>query len=249
MLFFGRIGWSVRLVAWRWLPSVWRLLRAARRLVLRPGTEILSLYVATLTIDRPGASFMPAPTPKTPCKRGRPAMMWLTLGEVAERLGFDSCEPLTRLLSFFPGAFPGAEQDDVHGWIVPSTTLSALRRPRVGIELLQEATVQEVAESIRRSPQTVWRWCQKGPHGEPAVLKSRKAAGTLLIDVRSVLSLPAKLPAWLTDAVKQSRMVSVSRKVSPEAALAVEAADLLSGPRSLNGARDSQCTGTTHEAQ
>lgn len=145
-------------------------------------------------------------------------MTWLTLDEVSRKLGFDSSKPLARLLSFFPGAFPGAEESEEHGWIVPSTTLSALQRPRVGIELAQEATVQEVAEAIRRSPKTIWRWCQPGPHGEPAVLKSRKAAGVLLIDVRSVLALPAKLPDWLSDAVKQSRMVTGGEKVSPKAA-------------------------------
>lgn len=151
-------------------------------------------------------------------KRGRPAMTWLTLNEVAEKLGFADSAPLARLLSFFPGAFPGAEAHEEHGWIVPSTTLSALRRPRVGIELPQEATVQEVAEAIRRSPKTIWRWCQPGPRHEPAVLKSRKTAGVVLIDVRSVLSLPAKLPDWLSDAVKQTRMVTGGEKVSPKGA-------------------------------
>jgi len=145
-------------------------------------------------------------------------MTWLTLDEVSRKLGFDSSEPLARLLSFFPGAFPGAEENEEHGWIVPSTTLRALQRPRVGIELAQEATVQEVAEAIRRSPKTIWRWCQPGPKGEPAVLKSRKAAGVVLIDVRSVLALPAKLPDWLSDAVKQSRMVIGGEKVSPKVA-------------------------------
>ena len=154
----------------------------------------------------------------SPRKRGRPAMTWLTLDEVSRKLGFDSPAPLARLLSFFPGAFPGALKDEDHGWIVPSTTLSALQRPRVGIELPQEATVQEVAEAIRRSPKTIWRWCQPGPGGEPAVLKSRKAAGVVLIDVRSVLALPAKLPDWLSDAVKQSRMVIDTEEVSSKAA-------------------------------
>ena len=163
----------------------------------------------------PFSFFMQAPAhPSRTRKRGRPAMTWLTVDEVAQNLGFDSPAPLRRLFSFFPGAFPGAEEHEEYGWIVPSTTLSALRRPRVGIELAQEATVQEVAEAIRRSPKTIWRWCQPGPGGEPAVLKSRKAAGGLLIDVRSVLALPAKLPDWLSDAVKQSRMVTGGEKVS-----------------------------------
>jgi hypothetical protein len=145
-------------------------------------------------------------------------MTWLTLAEVAEKLGFADAAPLARLLSFFPGAFPGAEKHEEHDWIVPSTTLSALKRPRVGIELPQEATVHEVAQAIRRSPKTIYRWCQPGPRREPAVLKSRKTAGMVLIDVRSVLSLPAKLPDWLSDAVKQSRMVTGGEKVSPKGA-------------------------------
>jgi len=135
-------------------------------------------------------------------------MSWVTVEEMAERLGFPSPEPLRRLFSFFPGAFPGAERSENHGWIIPSTTLSALKRERVGIELVQEATVNEVAESIRRSVSTIHRWCQPGPHGEPALLKSRKVAGTVLIDVRSVLALPAKLPDWLTESVKQNRGIN-----------------------------------------
>lgn len=182
------------------------------------GTVKPNLLLAQETTEPARSSFMVAAAPPSTRKRGRPAMTWLTLDEVSRKLGFDSPAPLARLLSFFPGAFPGAEENEEHGWIVPSTTLSALQRPRVGIELAQEATVQEVAEAIRRSPKTVWRWCQRGPGGEAPVLKSRKAAGTVLIDVRSVLALPARLPDWLSDAVKQSRMVTVGGKVSPKAA-------------------------------
>jgi hypothetical protein len=144
-------------------------------------------------------------------------MSWVTLDEVSRTLGFDSPDPLRRLFSFFPGAFPGAERSAKHGWIIPSTTLSALKRERVGIELVQEATVQEVAESIRRSVSTVHRWCQPGPHGEPPLLKSRKVAGTVLIDVRSVLALPAKLPDWLTESVKQNRGINAG--AAPEMVL------------------------------
>jgi hypothetical protein len=203
--------------------------------------------VRTSWADGPLSLFMVAtahPPPKR--KAGRPAMTWLTLNEVSAELGFDSAAPLARLLSFFPGCFPGAEENVEHGWIVPSTTLSALQRPRVGIELSQEATVKEVAEAIRRSPKTIWRWCQPGPGGEPAVLKSRTVADRLLIDVRSVMSLPARLPGWLSDAVKQSRMVTGGEKVSPKAARR--------GPRSgpdrqptrraaaQSTSRDSRCT-------
>jgi hypothetical protein len=166
-------------------------------------------------------------------------MTWLTLDEVSRKLGFDSPAPLARLLSFFPGAFPGALKDEDHGWIVPSTTLSALQRPRVGIELPQEATVQEVAEAIRRSPKTIWRWCQPGPGG-------------VLIDVRSVLALPAKLPDWLSDAVKQSRMVidteEVSSKAAAPAPLALPDRQQVQTIPAASLTRDSQCTGTTPEA-
>jgi hypothetical protein len=153
-------------------------------------------------------------------------MTWLTLDEVSRKLGFDSSKPLARLLSFFPGAFPGAEESAKHGWIVPSTTLSALQRPRVGIELAQEATVQEVAEAIRRSPKTIWRWCQPGPGG-------------VLIDV-------------LSDAVKQSRMVidteEVSSKAAAPAPLALPDRQQVQTIPAASLTRDSQCTGTTPEA-
>lgn len=149
---------------------------------------------------------------------------------------------LGRLLSFFPGAFPGAVRDEVHVWVVPSTTLTALRRPRVGIELVQEATVAEVAAAIRKSPQTVWRWCQPGPGGEVPVLKSRKAAGSVLIEVRSVLALPARLPDWLAEGVKQRRKGYGGGKVSPKGAARLGAGGEGLGEMGEAGSNHSRCT-------
>jgi hypothetical protein len=113
-----------------------------------------------------------------------------------------SIDALTQLLETLPGALPGAVRHDLHGWVVPSATLRQLREARepAGTQLIQEATVEEVANAIRKSPKTIYRWCSMtGPKGEK-LLRSRKVAGEVLIDIRSVYELPSKLPSWAAPA-------------------------------------------------
>ena len=130
--------------------------------------------------------------------RGRPALCWWSLAEVANELDHPllTVEVLHTLLDTLPGAMPGSERHEVHGWIVPSTTVRALKSPRKGVELIQEATIEEVCAAMRKSPSVVQRWCtEKGPDGKTRV-RARKVDGQWLIDVKSLYELPAKCPAW-----------------------------------------------------
>lgn len=142
-------------------------------------------------------------------RRGRPALTWWTLAEVGAELGI-TVEALARLLEMLPGALPGAVRHEKHGWVVPSGTLRALKEAREPVALVQEATVQEVANAIRKSDKTIYRWCSmRGPKGE-VLLKSRKVAGEVLVDVRSVYELPAKLPVWAAPEFLLKRKESVA---------------------------------------
>lgn len=139
-----------------------------------------------------------------PRKRGRPAAAWWTLAEVAEQLGLPR-PVLERLLKVLPGALPGAVEHDLHGYVVPSLTLRALKERREPVALIQEATPAEVAEAMRLSDKTIYRWLDAtGPNGEK-LLKSRKVAGRVLIDVRSIYELPEKLPSWAVDDFSRNR--------------------------------------------
>ena len=131
-----------------------------------------------------------------PRSRGRPALCWWSLDEVAAELKNPllTAQVLQTLLDTVPGAMPGAEIHETHGWIVPSSTVRALRKPRKGLELPQYATIAEVCAALRKSKSVVQRWCtEKGPNGETH-LSARKLYGEWLIDVKSLLAMPAKCP-------------------------------------------------------
>lgn len=142
-----------------------------------------------------------------PRPRGRPALCWWSLEEVAEELGNPllTAAVLQTLLDTVPGAMPGAEIHETHGWIVPSSTVRALRKPRKGLELIQEATIEEVCIAMRKSKSVVHRWCtEKGPDGKTRV-RARKVDGEWLIDVKSLYELPAKQPEWAASSFLKSR--------------------------------------------
>lgn len=153
---------------------------------------------------------MPTLSPAAPASvrrpRGRPALCWLSLEDVAAELRNGlTVETLTTLLDMLPGAMPGAMKDEAQGWLVPSTTVSGLRKPRKGIELIQEATIDEVCAAMRKSTSTVHRWCtQKGPDGQTRV-RARKVDGEWLIDVKSLYEMPAKCPSWAASPFLQQR--------------------------------------------
>lgn len=140
---------------------------------------------------------MDAPTPKR--KRGRPtkASLWLSLDEVAEILRIDA-GVIERLLDKVPGALPGAIRED-DGWQVPERALRGLLGSPTG-SLPQMATVKEVAECVRKDVKTVYGWLKLTrppvrPGDEPTpLLPHRQVLGTILIEVRHVLALPARMP-------------------------------------------------------
>lgn len=147
------------------------------------------------------------PVAMPPRPRGRPALCWWSLDEVAEQLGNPllTVEVLTVLLDTVPGAMPGAEIHEAHGWIVPSSTVRALQKPRKGLELIQEATIEEVCCAMRKSSSVVHRWCtEKGPDGKTRV-RARKVDGEWLIDVKSLYEMPAKCPNWAVSPFLKAR--------------------------------------------
>lgn len=140
----------------------------------------------------PPDATLSAPPPR---RRGRPALCWWSLAEVAEELGLQEAF-LAALLDRLPGALPGAERHEAHGWVVPSTTVRSLRLPRRGLDLVPMATIDEVCQAMRRSKSVVYRWCtEQGPDGKP-LLRARKVMGQWLIEIPSLWDLPAKCPAW-----------------------------------------------------
>lgn len=154
------------------------------------------------------------PALKPTARRGRPATRWLSLAEVAEITGLD-VETLERVLAKAPGALPGAELDG-ETWTVHEGRL--LKALGVTSALPKMATVDEVAEYLKRSPKTIYGWLQRtGPKGAK-LLTHRKVAGTILIPVADVLRLPAKLPDWAAPSFFSSRP-RPPRKDSAPAAL------------------------------
>lgn len=132
-------------------------------------------------------------------KRGRPCLssQWLTLDEVAEILRSDA-EVIGRMLDRVPGMLPGCIKD-ADGWKVPVKGLRAVLGAPTG-PLPQMATVAEVAEAMRRSEKTIYGWLKvmrpplrAGEPGRP-LLPHRKVLGSILIEARAVLSLPAVMP-------------------------------------------------------
>ncbi len=132
-------------------------------------------------------------------KRGRPcaSSQWLTLDEVAVILRSDA-EVIERVLDRLPGTLPGCIKD-ADGWKVPERAVRGLLGAPTG-PLPQMATVAEVAEAMRRSEKTVYGWLKltRPPlrAGEPArpLLPHRRVLGSILIEARAVLSLPAVMP-------------------------------------------------------
>ena len=155
-----------------------------------------------------------------PRSRGRPALCWWSLDEVAAELQNPllTAEVLQALLDTVPGAMPGAEIHETHGWIVPSSTVRALRKPRKGLELIQEATIEEVCIAMRKSKSVVHRWCtEKGPNGKTRV-RARMVDGEWLIDVKSLYEMPAKCPPWAVSAFLKSRSQQKAQREEEAAA-------------------------------
>jgi len=126
-------------------------------------------------------------------RRGRPcrAAAWLDVVQLGEVL---RCEPemIERLLDRAPGAIPGAVRE-AGGWQVPERGLRVLLAAPCG-PLPQMVTVADVAASLRAHVQTVYGWLKTTrPDGLP-LLPSRKILGSVLIDARDVLNLPARMP-------------------------------------------------------
>lgn len=126
-------------------------------------------------------------------RRGRPCRSagWLDARQLGEVL---RCEPevIERLLDRAPGAIPGAVRE-AGGWMVPERGLRVLLAVPCG-PLPQMVTVDDVAASLRRSVKTVYAWLKvTRPDGLP-LLPSRRVLGSVLIDARDVLALPARMP-------------------------------------------------------
>jgi len=126
-------------------------------------------------------------------KRGRPsrAAAWLDAHQLGEVL---RCEPemIERLLDRAPGCIPGAVREP-SGWMVPERGLRVLLAAPCG-PLPQMVTVGDVAASLRISDKSVYRWLKMmRPDGLP-LLPSRRVLGSVLIEAKDVLALPARLP-------------------------------------------------------
>lgn len=128
-------------------------------------------------------------------KRGRPsnASKWLTLDEVADILHCD-VEVLARMLAKLPNTLPGATLDD-DGWKVPERALRVILGAPCG-PLPQMATVKDVAEAMRKDEKTVYAWLKlMKPGVKPVPLLPHKVVlGSIRIDARDVLALPAVMP-------------------------------------------------------
>lgn len=128
-------------------------------------------------------------------KRGRPtnAARWLSLPEVAEILRCD-VGMLERLLRRLPEALPGAicEAD---GWQVPERALRVLLGSPCG-PLPQMCSVEDVAVALRKDAKTVYGWLRLRKAGAEGgfLLPHRRVLGSIRVDVRDVLSLPAAMP-------------------------------------------------------
>jgi len=123
-------------------------------------------------------------------RRGRPVARWLSLDEVAEIVRGDA-EVIARLLDKVPGALPGAS-NATGEWKVPEKALRALLGAATG-PLPALATVGEVAECLRRDVKTVYGWL-KVMKGKEQMLPHKRVLGTILIEARDVLALPARMP-------------------------------------------------------
>lgn len=128
-------------------------------------------------------------------RRGRPsnASKWLTLDEVSEILRCDA-DVIGRILAKLPNTLPGAIEDD-DGWKVPERALRVLLGSPCG-PLPQLATVDDVATAYRKSVKTVYAWLRlkkPGAKAEP-LLPHRMVLGSIRIDARDVLALPAIMP-------------------------------------------------------
>lgn len=123
-------------------------------------------------------------------RRGRPVARWLTLEEVAEIVRGDA-EVIGRLLDKVPQTLPGAS-NATGEWKVPERALRALLGASTG-PLPQMATVSEVAECMRRDVKTVYGWL-KVMKGKEPMLPHRRVLGSILIEARAVLALPARMP-------------------------------------------------------
>ena len=126
-------------------------------------------------------------------KRGRPsrAAAWLDVVQLGEVL---RCEPemIERLLDRAPGAIPGAVRE-AGGWQVPERGLRVLLSAPCG-PLPQMVTVADVAASLRISDKSVYRWLKMTRANGLPLLPSRRVLGSVLIDARDVLNLPARMP-------------------------------------------------------
>jgi len=125
--------------------------------------------------------------------RGRPAnaSRWLSLEDVAVITRCD-VEALERLLGRAPGALPGAICEG-GVWSVPERALRVVLGAACG-PLPQMVTVEDVAVSLRKDVKTVYGWLRmRGADGRP-LLPSRMVLGSVRIDVRDVLALPAVMP-------------------------------------------------------
>jgi hypothetical protein len=126
-------------------------------------------------------------------KRGRPcrAAAWLDAVQLSEVL---RCEPdmIERLLDRAPGAIPGAVRE-AGGWQVPERGLRVLLSAPCG-PLPQMVTVADVAASLRISDKSVYRWLKMTRADGLPLLPSRRVLGSVLIEAKDVLALPARLP-------------------------------------------------------
>jgi hypothetical protein len=126
-------------------------------------------------------------------RRGRPcrAAAWLDAVQLGELL---RCEAdfVERLLDRAPGCIPGAVREST-GWQVPERGLRVLLAAPCG-PLPQMVTVGDVAASLRLSVKTVYAWLKMSrPDGLP-LLPSRRVLGSVLIEAKDVLNLPARMP-------------------------------------------------------
>jgi hypothetical protein len=97
-----------------------------------------------------------------------------------------------RLLDRAPGCIPGAVREST-GWQVPERGLRVLLAAPCG-PLPQMVTVGDVAASLRLSVKTVYAWLKMSrPDGLP-LLPSRRVLGSVLIEAKDVLNLPARMP-------------------------------------------------------
>lgn len=92
-----------------------------------------------------------------PIKRGRPALRWLSVEEVAEALEWDT-DALHRLLTVTRGdVMPGAIKDDSGAWSVPESALRKL----TGAGLLL-FSIPRLAELLDCNAETLRRMAKSG---------------------------------------------------------------------------------------